>query len=139
MHARPARILLLAALAALLATAAAAGDPPDWNSFADVDTVSAVTTNEDGTQRYTTVWIVVVGGRAYLRTGGTTWGDNVVRDPNLVLQVGETQYPVRAEFVEAEDERGPVTEAFRLKYGAMDAVLGVFRGSKPKIMRLAGR
>ena len=125
------------ACVALFALAAAAAEPPDWNAVADVDTVSVATSNPDGTLRYTTVWLVVVGGRGYLRTGDTTWGANVDRDPDVTLVIGEQEYALRVDFVEAEDERALVMAAFNEKYGWTDTVIGWFRGARPKIMRLA--
>ena len=71
------RALGLVACAALLALAAAASEPPDWNGVANIDTVSVATSNPDGTLRYTTVWLAVVGGRATCaratRPGARTW------------------------------------------------------------------
>jgi hypothetical protein len=131
------RSLALVGALSMLAMAAAASEPPDWKSFADVETVSVATTNPEGTLRYTTVWLVVVEGRGYLRTGDTTWGANVVRDPNVKLKIGEQEFPLRVDFVEAEDERALVTAAFNQKYGWSDTVIGWFRGARPKIMRLA--
>ena len=131
------RSLALVAFAVLLALAAAANEPPDWNAVAGVDTVSVATSNPDGTLRYTTVWLVVVGGRGYLRTGNTTWGANVVRDPNVRLVIGKQQYALRAEPVEASDERAQVMAAFNAKYGWSDTMIGWFRGAHPKILRLA--
>jgi len=128
--------LALAGALSLLAITAAA-DPPDWNAVADLATVSVGTTNPDGTLRYTTVWLVVVDGRGYLRTGDTTWGANVVRDPSVTLEIGEQEYALRADFVEADDERALVMAAFNAKYGWTDTVFGWFRGARPKIMRLA--
>ena len=129
--------LALAGALAVLAAAASAAEAPDWSSVADLDTVSVATNNPDGTLRYTTVWIVVVGGRGYIRTGDTAWGANLTRNPNLKLVVGDEEYALRADFVEAEDERALVLAAFNEKYGVSDTVLGWFRGAKPKIMRLA--
>ena len=129
--------LALAGALAFLTTAASAAEAPDWSSVAGLDTVSVATTNADGTLRYTTVWIVVVGGRGYIRTGDTTWGTNVRRNPNLKLVIDDKEYGLRADFVEAEDERALVMAAFNEKYGVSDTVLGWFRGEKPKIMRLA--
>jgi hypothetical protein len=129
--------LALAGALALLAAAASAAEAPDWSALQELDTVSVATTNPDGTLRYTTVWIVVVGGRGYLRTGDTTWGANVTRNPNLKLVVGDEEYGLRADFVEAEDERALVMAAFNEKYGVSDTVIGWFRGGRPKIMRLA--
>jgi hypothetical protein len=129
--------LALAGAIALLAQPAFAGEAPDWSSVADLDTVSVATSNPDGTLRYTTIWIVVVGGRGYIRTGDTTWGANVTRNPNLKLVIGDEEYSLRADFVEAEDERALVSAAFNEKYGWSDTAIGWFRGARPKIMRLA--
>ena len=126
----------LVAAVSILAIAAAA-EPPDWRALADLDTVSVASSNPDGTLRYTTVWIVVVDGRAYIRTGNTTWGENVVRDPAVKLVIGEQEHALRVDFVEAEDERALVTAAFNAKYGWTDIVVSWFRGARPKIMRLA--
>jgi hypothetical protein len=115
---------------------AAAAEPPDWSALAGRDTVSVATSNPDGTLRYTTVWIVVVDGRGYLRTGNTTWGENVVRDPDVRLVIGEREHALRVEFVEADDERALVMAAFNAKYGWTDSVIKWFRGARPKIMRL---
>jgi hypothetical protein len=121
----------------LLAAAAGAGEPPDWNEVADVDTVSIVTTNGDGTLRYTTIWLVVVGGRGYIRTGDTTWGANATRHPEVKLVIGKNEYALRVEAVENDDERARVSEAFAAKYGWPDKMLSFMRGARPKIMRLA--
>jgi hypothetical protein len=131
------RGLALAIFAALFALAASAYEPPDWEAIKDVETVSVATSNADGSLRYTTVWLVVVGGRGYLRTGDTTWGANVARNPNVHLVLGKQEYPLRVDMVEAEDERALVTKAFNEKYGWSDTVIGWFRGDPPKIMRLA--
>jgi hypothetical protein len=131
--------LALAGALSLLALAAAAAEPPDWDAVAGEDTVSVVTNNDDGTQRHTTVWLAVVGGRGYLRTGDTSWGRNVERDPDVSLVIGEREYPLRAELVEAEDERALVTKAFNEKYGWSDTVVGWFRSGRAKIVRLGAR
>jgi opacity protein-like surface antigen len=129
--------LALAGALAILAAAASAAEAPDWDSVAGLDTVSVATTNPDGTLRYTTIWIVVVGGRGYIRTGNTTWGANVTRNPNVKLVVGDEEYALRADFVEAEDERALVLAAFNEKYGVSDTLVGWFFHRTPKIMRLA--
>ena len=131
------RALALAGFVALFALTASAGEPPDWSAIKDVDTVSVGTTNADGTVRYTTVWLVVVGGRGYLRTGDTSWGANVDRNPNVTLVIGEQEFALRADLVEADDERALVTKAFNDKYGWSDSMISWFRGARPKIMRLA--
>ena len=75
----------LGALDEVRAEAAGAAEL-DWNSVADVEEVLVLTTNEDGTPRETTIWLAVVDGQGYIRTGGwTKWGDNVKRDPEIAL------------------------------------------------------
>lgn len=127
-----------------LAVLLAAGPPSaaravDWSRHADVDTVTVITTTEEGDPRETTVWLVVVDGQGFLRTGSTRWGGDVERDPAVVLGIGEERLPLRVEFVEDEELREKVTAAFREKYGWSDAAIGIFRGSRPKIMKLQPR
>ncbi len=130
------------ALGLIVALAAAGGsaraEAPDWNAIADTAVIS--TTNENGSTRRTTIWLVVVDGEAYIRTSRSTrWGGNVERDPDVVLRGGDTDYRVRASFVEDEALRARIVESFREKYGWTDAVANVMRGSHPRIMRLDAR
>lgn len=112
---------------------------PDWNAVADVDVVNVVSRDEDGDPRDTKVWLAVVDGEGYIRTGNTTWGGNVVRDPRIVLRIAEREYPLRAEFVEDDALRKRVGSAFREKYGFQDSLLSILRGGRPKIMHLVAR
>ena len=99
-----------------------------------------LTTNQDGTPRETTIWLAVVDGQGYIRTSGwTKWGDNVERNPDIALRIGDTEHPLRASFVEDEALRERIVATFREKYGRFDGFLGVFRGSKPRIMQLDPR
>ena len=137
---RPCVCVLLVAVACLLGALAAGAAELDWNSVADVGQVRALTTNEDGTPRETTIWLAVLDGRGYIRTSrSTTWGDNVERNPDIALRIGDTEHPLRASFVEDEALRARVVAAFREKYGWIDGPLNVFRGSKPRIMQLDPR
>jgi hypothetical protein len=122
---------------ALVASGAAAA--PEWTSLRDVDTVEVLTTDEDGEPRATTVWLVVVDGQGYVRTGGSSWGDNVVRSPELELRVGADTHPMRVEFVEDDALRQRVSDAFGAKYGFSDRMVSWIRGSRPKIMQLHPR
>lgn len=133
----------LAAASAVLLTAAAAAPAADfdWSPYAEERTVSVLTTREDGELRETTVWLVVVDGQGYIRTGDTRWGADVERDPHVALRidgVGEDLLFV-VEFVEDDASRERVSRAFREKYGFTDALMGLFRGSRPRIMRLLPR
>ena len=133
----PRRLLRWAPLAlALLAAPLARGAAPDWETLREVGRIRVVTHDEDGDLRETTVWLAVLDGEGYVRTGSTRWGENLVRSPELVLRAGEASWPFRVEFVEDDAERQRVTDAFREKYGFLDRMVSWVRGARPKIMRL---
>jgi len=111
----------------------------DWTQYTDVDTVVVVWTDEGGDPHETTIWLVVVDGQPYIRTGSTTWGDNVERDPEIEIRIEGTTYPVQANFIEDDALRQRVTDAFGEKYGWSDSVIGIIRGSRPRIMHLTTR
>jgi len=137
---RPSPLASLSLAAALFAVAGSAGAAtPDWSAVADVQEVQVKTQDEDGDERDTTIWLLVVDGQGYIRTGGTRWGDNVVRDPEVVLEIEGESYPLRVEFVEDDADREKIIAAFREKYGWVDGFMEMFRGSHPKIMRLLPR
>ena len=137
---KPCAWFLLGAVACLLGAVAAGAAELDWNSVADVGQVRALTTNQDGTPRETTIWLAVLDGRGYIRTSrSTTWGDNVERNPDIALRIGDAEHLLRASFVEDEALRERIVATFREKYGRFDGFLDVFRGSKPRIMRLDPR
>jgi hypothetical protein len=125
--------------AALLASTPARAAAPDWNAHAGVQTVEIVTTNEDGTPRDTTIWLAVVDGQGYIRTGHTHWEGNIERNPDVVLRLDDAEYPLRAEFVQDAALRARIEQVFREKYGFSDAFIGFFRSGDPKIMHLAPR
>jgi hypothetical protein len=137
---RPCACVLLVAVVCLLGALAAGAAELDWNSVADLEEVLVLTTNEDGTPRETRIWLAVVDGQGYIRTSGwTRWGDNVERNPDIALRIGDAEHPLRASFVEDEALRARIVATFREKYGRFDGFLGVFRGSKPRIMQLDPR
>jgi hypothetical protein len=110
-----------------------------WNAEKDVETVEIVTTDEDGSARDTTIWLAVVDGQGYIRTGNSTWKGNIERNPDVTLRVGETEYAVRAEFVTDADLKTRVEQTLREKYGFSDSFIGIFRIGEPNIMRLVPR
>ena len=69
-----------------------------------------VTTNEDGTPRETTIWLAVVDGQGYIRTGHTHWEGNIERNPDVVLRIDNAEYPLRAEFVQDPDLKAWATK-----------------------------
>ena len=135
MRSMPSVAVLVLALALALAGVSHAA-APEWNDFADVQTVEVISTNEDGGQRLTTVWIVVIEHQAYLRTGATTWGDNVEREGTLRLRVPQGEWALRAEKVLSPSEIANVEAAFAEKYGRADRWSGFVRFGETRVFRL---
>jgi hypothetical protein len=131
------RIARLGALAAFAIASPATA--VDWSPHADERVVEVVTHDEDGGERTTKIWLVVVDGAAYIRTGNTGWGGNVERDPEVRLLTASGDYDLRVEFVTDAATRDAVTAAFREKYGWSDRLISPFRGRNPKIMHLLER
>jgi hypothetical protein len=125
--------LLVALLGASAATAF------DWKTMAGVNTVTVTTTNEDGTPRETTVWLLVLDGYPYLRTGSTRWGANVERDPDVKLHVGDRDFLLRAVRVTDPTLSERLQQGFREKYGWSDALLGLLPGAGTKLFRVDPR
>jgi hypothetical protein len=135
---RPAALLVLALV--LGGAAAARAAEPNWDALADVGQIEVVTHDEDGDERETTVWFAVVDGQGFIRTGGSTWGQNVRRNPaDVVLRIEGVEYPLRAEFIENDKLRERVVAAFREKYGWFDGFADVVRGKRPNIMHMISR
>jgi len=132
------RIFVLTAALALRALSAAAASP-DWNAVAATDTVEVTTKNVDGTLKDTTVWLVVVDGQGYIRTGNTRWWSNIERDHDVALRIEGKEYPLRVELVEDPELRQRVVDAFRAKYGWVDRAMDAIRSSTPHVMKLTPR
>ena len=109
---------------------------PDWNKWADLWTVEVISVDAGGRARTTTVWIVVVDGQAYLRTGRTIWGGNVEREGKLKLKGEPGEYQFRAERITDPSLQEKVMAAFRAKYGFQDVISGVIRLGQHRIFRL---
>jgi hypothetical protein len=134
-----ARTLALPALVAgLLAVPPAHAAGPDWEAVSRVGTIEIVSTDPDGDARETKVWLIVLDGRGYVRTGSTRWGDNVERTPEVVVRIGGVEHPVRAVRVTDAALVERLQLAFRERYGMSDALLAPFRGT-PRIFRLDAR
>jgi hypothetical protein len=134
---RPALLVILCAALAL--PAAGQSRRPDWDAFAGVDTIEVITHDADGEPRETTIWLAVVDGQGFIRTGDTTWGENVVRDPNVVLRIEGEEYPLRADLIEDEGLRERVERTFHDKYGWQDRFVGWLRPGETKIMHMLSR
>ena len=127
----------VAGLGVLVAAAAAhAGGPA---RYADADTVVIVTRDEDGSPRETTISMVVVEGRASVRTGSSRWGRNAERDPEVRLRVAGEELELLSRPVEDEALRDRMERAFREEYGFTDWLIGPFRGGHPRIFELLPR
>jgi hypothetical protein len=129
----------LAVACLLVVSAQAIASEPDWDAIAELDTVHVVTTDSDGGERSTKIWVAVLDGVGYIRTSqGSTWGDNVAKVPEIALHVAGKDYPLNASFIEEPAERERIIAAFEAKYGS-NPLLNLIRGSDPRIMRLAPR
>ena len=121
--------ILIAVVAFLLALATPVPvQALDWESVASEEEITVVTRNEDGSRRETTIWLVVVDSKGYIRTARTRWGRNMERDPDVVLRIAGTEYPLTAARVTDEALSERVQSRFREKYGFGDWFTGLLRG-----------
>ena len=129
-----------AALCVLLVALAASASPIDWGALAAEQTVVIRTTEADGAPRETTVWLVVVDGQGYVRTGDTHWHGNLARDPKIGVRIADHDYAVTAEHVTDPALRARIHTAFREKYGFSDRFVGWFSDeAKAQILALVAR
>ena len=134
---RPSRTALPCAIAVLLAATHAAA--VDWKAVADVEEITVITTNEDGTSKETTIWLAVHEGQGYIRTSDTSWWENIARDDAVVLRIEGTDHPLRAVKIPSGETFDQVTKLFRTKYGFSDVMISPFRFGEVKIMRMEER
>ncbi len=123
-------------LSLVLMLAAPAAHAADWSGLVEADVVRIVTVDEDGSERTTKIWVVIVERAAYVRPGATRWFANLERDPSVVITEGESEYVARAERVTAAERISEVQAAFREKYGFMDRLTGLIRIGGPRIFQL---
>jgi len=135
----------LAGRAGLLAAALVAGaggaraEEIDWTPFAEESVVEILTLDPDGEPRETSVWVVVVGDAAYVRTNDSRWLANLRRDPALRIRVREREVPLHAEETADRETIGRVEEAFKAKYGFMQRMMSALRMREPTVLRLEPR
>ena len=98
--------------------------------------VQIVTQDEDGAERDTPVWFVVVEGAGYVRTNDSRWLANIRRGSSVVLRLDETERAVTSEEVSDTAVTAAVEEAFKTKYGLMQRVMSAFRMREPTVLRL---
>jgi hypothetical protein len=125
------------ALALSLALAAApAAAQTSWSPFEEASVVEIVTRDEDGAERETKVWFVVVNGAGYVRTNDSRWLANIRRGSSVALRLGETSLAVGSEEVSDPAVTGSVEEAYKEKYGFVQRVMSAFRMREPTLLRL---
>src|SRR6266850_2379281 len=61
--------------------------PTDWTPLAEVQEIQVLSENPDATPRETTVWLAVVDGQGFIRTGNTSWYPNLEQRPNIGVRV----------------------------------------------------
>ena len=112
----------------------------DFGALAEVDVPELVTHDADGSERVTKLWLVVVDGEGFVRTGETRWAENIARDPEVELHAIGEAHLLRAAAVADVPLRERVNAAFRAKYGWQDRLLHLFGGDDDaKIFRLEPR
>ena len=124
------------ALALLFAPAAHA---EGWSPFAEASVVRIVTLDEDGAERDTPVWFVVVEGDGFVRTNDSRWLANIRRGSRVALRLDEAERPVVAEEVGDPAVSAAVEEAFKAKYGLAQRIMSAFRMREPSVLRLRER
>ena len=128
----------LALALALMAAPAAAADT-DWRAVTAPDVVRIVTLDADGEVRETKVWIALHDGTGWVRTGNSRWLENIRRDPEVELRVGEQLLELRAEEVGDPATRAAVAAAMRAKYGWSDWMLQPLRWRASHVLKLLPR
>jgi hypothetical protein len=121
---------------ALLLLAGPAAAQTEWSPFVEASVVHVVTQDEDGAERDTSVWFVVVDGAGYVRTNDSRWLANIRRGSRVVLRLDETERRVTSEEVRDAAATGAVEEAFKAKYGLMQRMMSAFRMREPTVLRL---
>jgi hypothetical protein len=131
---------VLVLLTAAVARAGLENAPSDWTALAPVSEIQVLSEDPDGKPHETTVWLAVVDGQGFIRTGNTAWYPNLERKPEIGVRVDGHEYAVRAHpIVEEKDLRQRVTDEFRRKYGWSDRMVGWFTTGNPRIVRLDPR
>lgn len=125
-----------ACLLALLLLAPPAWAETEWSPFSEASVVHVVTQDEDGAERDTPVWFVVVEGAGYVRTNDSRWLGNIRRGSPVALRLGETERRVRGEEVGDAAVTGAVEDAFRAKYGLVQRIMSALRLREPTVLRL---
>ena len=130
----------VACVALLLVCAGAArAAGPDWQRAQEQSVVEILTRDEDGALRDTSVWIVTLEGRGYVRTNDSRWLANIRRGSSVGLRLGEDEFAVAAREPNDAALTARVEEQFKQKYGFMQKVMSAFRFREPTVLELTAR
>lgn len=115
---RTPKTTVLFAIFALLAIPAF-GQTPNWAEVAAEEEILITVTQEDGTPREVTIWLVVLDDQGYFRTRNTSWRGDLERDRDVTLRIAGADYAVRANSVSDEALTDRIHETFTEKYGGV--------------------
>jgi hypothetical protein len=124
---------------ALALLCAGASHAADWSPFAEAGVVRIVTQDEDGEERDTPVWFVVVEGDGFVRTNDSRWLANIRRGSPVALRLDAAERAVSAEEVADAAVTAAVEEAFKAKYGLVQRIMSAFRMREPSVLRLRAK
>jgi len=113
--------------------------PPALVRALDAAKILGVRAGERSTHRFTGVWVVVVGGRAFARSWTVKpdgWYAAFREDPLGTIQVGERRVRVRARPVSGERILDAIEQAYAGKYSTPASAKWV-RGFRGKTRRAA--
>jgi hypothetical protein len=133
------RLFVLVSAVLALDALAVEATPPDWNQLAGVEEIQVLSENADGTRQETTVWLVVLDGEGYIRTGNTSWYPNLERKPEIAVRILDKEYAVTAQLVSEQALIDRVVAVFASKYGWSDTIRGWVIRSAPHIVKLVPR
>ena len=122
------RAILVATLSLAIPVLTHAASPAPPGELASEKVIRALTQDEDGDRRETKIWVVVVDGEPFIRTGDTRWFKNLERGSSLSLLLDDKEYPARAMKVSDAKLVETVHQTFREKYGFQDRLVGLFGG-----------
>ncbi len=125
------RILAIALLAALAAAPAPAQETEaavvDWAALDAYDVIEVVTFDAEGNElRATKVWIGLLDGHGWVRTGDSRWLPAVKENPDIAIRAGGVDHPMRAEVLQDEEIRLRLLPVFQEKYGWQQKLLEWF-------------
>ena len=122
------KAIWLASIIAVLPGISAAEPPAPPDELATARTIRVLTQDADGDERSTKIWVAVVEGDVYIRTGDTRWFKNLERDASLTIVHDDKHYPATAVQVGDSERIDAVKVAFRQKHRIMDPMVALFRG-----------